>query len=144
MVPADFVTYFSVLAGVGATLFGLIFVTISITPETTRTQTTSVMRQVQVASAYTALLNPLVISLLALVPHATVGTVTLIMSTIGLVNIVMMGDQPVARCAQLGEEAAEHWKIHRMVGRSVGFLTWLGTVCPVAANRSRNRCSASR
>jgi hypothetical protein len=81
MVPPDFVTFFSVLAGVGATLFGLIFVTISIKPETARRETPSMMPQVQVASAYSALLNPLVISLLALVPHATIGTVTVVMST---------------------------------------------------------------
>ena len=49
------------------------------------------MRQVQVASAYGALLNPLIISLLALVPHATIGTVTLIMSAIGLVSTIIMG-----------------------------------------------------
>ena len=91
MIPADFTTFFSVLAGVGATLFGLIFVAISIQPETTLTENTSVMRQVQVASSYSALLNPLVIALLALPPHATIGTITVIMSTIGLVNTLMMG-----------------------------------------------------
>jgi hypothetical protein len=74
------------MAGVGATLFGLIFLVISIKPENT-----SVMRQVQIASSYSALLNPLVISLIALVPHATIGTVTLIMSALGLVNTVIMG-----------------------------------------------------
>jgi hypothetical protein len=91
MVPADFANFFSVMAGVGATLFGLIFLVISIKPEITRTENTSVMRQVQAASSYTALLNPLVISLIALVPHATIGTVTLIMSAIGLVNTIIMG-----------------------------------------------------
>ncbi len=91
MVPKDYVTFFSVLAGVGATLFGLIFLAISIKPEVTRTENPSVMRQVQTASAYSALLNPLVISLLALVPHATIGTVTVIMSLIGLVNTLIMG-----------------------------------------------------
>ena len=91
MVPAAFATFFSVLAGVGATLFGLVFVAISIQPETIRTENPSVMRQVQTASAYTALLNPLVISLLALPPQATIGTVTVIMSAIGLVNTLVMG-----------------------------------------------------
>jgi hypothetical protein len=91
MIPADFANFFSVMAGVGGTLFGLIFLVISIKPEIARAENTSVMRQVQVASAYSALLNPLVISLLALVPHATIGTVTLIMSAIGLVNTIIMG-----------------------------------------------------
>jgi uncharacterized membrane protein len=91
MVPGDFINFFTALAAVGATLFGLIFVVISIKPEVTRAETTSVMRQVQVSSSYSALLNPLVISLLALLPHATINTITLIMSAIGLANTLIMG-----------------------------------------------------
>jgi hypothetical protein len=93
MVPVDFVTFFSTMAGVGATLFGLIFLVISIKPETTQAQAekTSVIRQVQIASAYNALLNPLVISLFAIVPHATIGNITLIMGVIGLVSTITMG-----------------------------------------------------
>ncbi|BCL79882.1 hypothetical protein ccbrp13_23470 [Ktedonobacteria bacterium brp13] len=91
MVPADFANFFTVMAGVGATLFGLIFLVISIKPEITNAENTSVMRQAQVASSYSALLNPLVISLIALVPDATIGTVTLIMSSIGLINTIIMG-----------------------------------------------------
>ncbi len=91
MVPSDFITYFSVMAGVGATLFGLIFVVISIKPEITGAENISIRPQVQATSSYTALLNPLVISLIALVPHGTVGTVTLIMSSVGLANTIIMG-----------------------------------------------------
>ncbi len=91
MVPADFAPFFSVMAGVGATLFGLIFVVITIKPEVTSAENTSVMRQVQVASSYGALLNPLVISLFALVLHATIGIVTLVLSVIGLVSTSIMG-----------------------------------------------------
>lgn len=36
-------------------------------------------------------LNPLIISLLALQPHATIDTVTLLMSVIGLMNTILMG-----------------------------------------------------
>lgn len=91
MVPVDFTTFFSVMAGVGATLFGLIFLVISIKPEITRAENVSVTRQVQAASSYSALLNPLVISLFALVPHTTIGSITLIMSLIGFVNTIIMG-----------------------------------------------------
>jgi hypothetical protein len=38
-------------------------------------------------------------------------------------------------------EALKH---HRIVGRSVGCCSWLGTLWPVAASRSRSRCSARR
>ena len=91
MVSADFVPFFTTMAGVGATLFGLIFLVISIKPEVTRSETTSVMRQAQVASSYIALLDPLAISLIALLPRETIGTITIIMSTIGLLTIIIMG-----------------------------------------------------
>ena len=39
---------------------------------------------------------------------------------------------------------SKHWKTQRMVGRSVGLLTWLGIVWPVAASCSRSRCAARR
>lgn len=91
MVTVDFVPFFTTMAGVGATLFGLIFVVISIRPEVAHTQTTPVIRQIQVATAYSALLNPLVISLLALPPRATIETVTVTMSAIGVVNTLVMG-----------------------------------------------------
>ncbi len=91
MVSADFVPFFTTMAGVGATLFGLIFVVISIKPEVTRSETTSVMRQVQVVSSYIALLNPLAISLIALLPRETIETITITMSTIGLLTTIIMG-----------------------------------------------------
>ena len=91
MIPDDFVTFFITLATVGATFFGLIFVVISIKPEVTHAETTSVTRQVLVASAYSALLNPLIISLFALLPHETIGNIAFIMSAIGLVNTFIMG-----------------------------------------------------
>src|SRR6266513_5605111 len=90
MVPAHFVPFFTTLATVGATLFGLIFVVISIKPEVTRTETTYVMRQAQITSSYTALLNPLVISLIALLPHETIETATITMGAIGLLTTISM------------------------------------------------------
>ena len=79
------------MAGVGATLFGLIFLVITIKPEVASTEKAAIMPQVQASSSYTALLNPLVISLFALVPHTTIGKVTLVMSVIGLVNTFVTG-----------------------------------------------------
>jgi hypothetical protein len=86
MVPPDFTTFFAIMAGVGATLFGLIFVAITIRPELTRSDQSSILPQFRVASAYTALLNPLVISLFALVPQTTIGGITTAMSAIGLIT----------------------------------------------------------
>jgi hypothetical protein len=90
MVPPDFATFFATMAGVGATLFGLIFLAVSMKAESTLAANAPVMQQVQVASAYTALLNPLVISLIALVPHNRIDQVTLSMSSVGLINTLIM------------------------------------------------------
>ncbi|MBA2679714.1 MAG: hypothetical protein H0U76_15105 [Ktedonobacteraceae bacterium] len=90
MVPAEFETYFAAMAAVGATLFGLIFVAISITPESIVQKDTLVGRQTRASSAYNALLNPLVISLFALIPHAGISSATLTMSIIGLINTLFI------------------------------------------------------
>ena len=86
MVPPDYSFYFSAMAAVGATLFGLIFVAISIVPESVTTANASLERQVRAATSYIALLNPLVISLFALIPHQQIGVVATGMGTLGLLN----------------------------------------------------------
>ncbi len=86
MIPPDYSSYFSTMAAVGATLFGLIFVAISIVPESVATANASLERQVKATAAYIALLNPLVISLFALIPHQQIGIVVIGMSTLGLLN----------------------------------------------------------
>ncbi len=78
------------MAAVGATLFGLIFVAISIAPETFVQKDAPVGRQVRAASSYNALLNPLVISLLALIPHEGISNVTLVMSIVGLISTLFI------------------------------------------------------
>lgn len=90
MIPPDYSSYFSTMAAVGATLFGLIFVAISIVPESVNTANASLDRQVRATTAYIALLNPLVISLFALIPHQQIGIVTIGMSTLGLLNTLSM------------------------------------------------------
>ncbi len=90
MVPPEYSSYFSTMAAVGATLFGLIFVAISIVPESVTTANASPERQVRAATAYIALLNPLVISLFALIPHQQIGIVVIGMSTLGLLNTLGM------------------------------------------------------
>jgi hypothetical protein len=90
MIPAEFLTFFTTMAAVGATLFGLIFVAISISPESVAAVGAPVERQIKATSAYIALLNPLMISLFALVPHQFIGIAVLILSWIGLLNTIAM------------------------------------------------------
>lgn len=87
MVPSDFTNYFLAMAGVGGTLVGLIFVAISIMPSEALTGNASIEKQAIAASAFTALLNPLIVSLMALIPHTQhIGITLLVMGLIGLIS----------------------------------------------------------
>jgi hypothetical protein len=90
MVPPDYSVYFMTMAAVGATLFGLIFVVISIAPESIATASAPLERQVKALTAYSALLNPVIISLFALEPHQQIGTVVIALSLSGLINMLLM------------------------------------------------------
>jgi hypothetical protein len=90
MVPAEFSIFFVSMAAVGATLFGLIFVAISISPETVAAASAPVERQIKATSAYIALLNPLMVSLFALVPNQLIGIAVTVLSWIGLLNTLAM------------------------------------------------------
>ncbi len=90
MVPTDLISYFTTMATVGGTLVGLIFIAISIFPETTIEAKAPLERQTKVASSFTALLNPLIISLFALIPRDNIGYVALILGILDLLtNIVI-------------------------------------------------------
>jgi hypothetical protein len=90
MVPADYSNFFTTMAAVGATLFGLIFVAVSITPESVTAASAPLDRQVKATAAYVALLNPLMISLFALVPHQQIGVVVIVLGWVGLINTLAM------------------------------------------------------
>ncbi|HSB67262.1 MAG TPA: hypothetical protein VLD65_11845 [Anaerolineales bacterium] len=90
MVPAIYSTFFTTMAVVGATLFGLIFVAISIAPEYVIASTAQLDRQIKATAAYIALLNPLMISLFALVPYQWIGIAASILSWVGILNTLTM------------------------------------------------------
>src|SRR5215471_2094230 len=54
MVPAEFIPFFAAMAGVGATLFGLTFLAVSISAGDASPATARVLRQAQTASSYGA------------------------------------------------------------------------------------------
>jgi hypothetical protein len=63
---------------------------ISIAPESIATASAPLERQVRASAAYIALINPLIISLYALVPHQHIGTAVLALSLTGLINPLIM------------------------------------------------------
>jgi hypothetical protein len=90
VVPTEYSTFFTTMAAASATLFGLIFVAISIAPENLTTSNASIERQVRAIAAYIALLNPLMVSLFALVPRQWIGIAVSVLSWIGILNTLAM------------------------------------------------------
>ncbi|HEY7419132.1 MAG TPA: hypothetical protein VH593_28375 [Ktedonobacteraceae bacterium] len=86
MVPEAFHDYFVASTGAGAALLGLLFVAISIAPEQTVKDGAPVERQAAASSAYTALLNAFLLSLVALIPQLNIGWAALVLGLIGLAN----------------------------------------------------------
>ena len=85
MVPEAFINFFLASSGAAAALVGLLFVAVSIAPEHIVQANAPIERQAMAASSFTALLNAFFISLGALIP-LNIGTVIVLMSTIGLIN----------------------------------------------------------
>ena len=90
MVPPDYSSYFGTMATVAATLFGLIFLVVSITPESIAAESAPLERQLKVVAAYVALSNPLIISLFALLPHQEIGPAVIAVGSAGLLNTIVM------------------------------------------------------
>ena len=90
MVPPELSNYFLATAGAGAALIGLLFVAVSIAPEHIVARNAPIERQAVAASTFTALLNAFFVSLGALIP-GSLGWVTLLMSSVGLLNSLTLG-----------------------------------------------------
>jgi hypothetical protein len=90
MVPPELSNYFLATAGAGAALIGLLFVAVSIAPEQIVTRRAPMERQAVAASTFTALVNAFFISLGALIP-GSLGTVALLMSSLGFLNSLTLG-----------------------------------------------------
>jgi len=81
MVPDALTNFFIASAGAGAALLGLLFVSISISPEEKITAYALVEKRISASSALLSLTNAFIISLVALIP-GTFGIFVLIFSVI--------------------------------------------------------------
>jgi hypothetical protein len=79
------------MAGIGAVLFGFVFLVMSIVPQSIVDESAPMGHQVKAASAYYAFLNPLLISLLALIPDQQIGVAVLTMGLLGFIGTLVMG-----------------------------------------------------
>ena len=84
MVPVSFHDFFSGCATIAGALIGLLFVALSVSPEYLRGENARTDHQVRAGAAFSALVNTLILALLALLPTTDLGTVGIILAAIGL------------------------------------------------------------
>ncbi len=97
MIPVSFIPFFSICAGAAATLIGLLFVAVSVAPERTVGKKASISRRSVAESAFTALLNVFLVSLIALIPTAPLSLGALAVTGGTLVGFVRTFVQTIAR-----------------------------------------------
>ena len=84
MVPASFHDFFSGCASVAGALIGLLFVALSVSQERLTGDDASTEHQVRAAAAFSALVNTLVIALVAMLPLANFGDAAIVLAAAGL------------------------------------------------------------
>lgn len=88
MVPTSYYDFFTAVATVAGALIGLLFVAISISPAKLSGRNAEVDHQVRAATAFSGLVNTLVISLVALLPGNSLGLPVNILAASGLSSTV--------------------------------------------------------
>lgn len=84
MVPLSYHDFFAGCATVSGALIGLLFVAISVSPAKLAGDRASTDHQVKAAAAFSALVNTLVIALVALMPGTGLGEASIILAAAGL------------------------------------------------------------
>jgi hypothetical protein len=90
LIPASYHDFFSGCATVAGALIGLLFVAISVSPEKLTGDTASIDHQVKAAAAFSALVNALVIALVALLPRVNLGDAGIVLAYAGLISIISL------------------------------------------------------
>ncbi|MDA8332289.1 MAG: hypothetical protein M0027_14035 [Candidatus Dormibacteraeota bacterium] len=88
MVPSDFHLYFQAIVGAAAGLIGLLFVAVSLRPDSVFGSKASARGEALAGSAFTGLVNAFFVSLVALMPNTDVGAVAVVMALLGLWHTV--------------------------------------------------------
>ena len=86
MVPAEFTGYFAAAATAAGVLIGLLFVAVSLRPESVLGAGATAAGQAVAGSAFMALVNSFFVSVIALIPHTSLGYTAVVMALISLYN----------------------------------------------------------
>ena len=87
MVPEAYHPFFSGCASVAGALIGLLFVAISVAPHKMAGERADVAFQVGAGTAFAALLNTLVVALVALLPGTNLAITSLVLAAVGISSV---------------------------------------------------------
>jgi hypothetical protein len=87
MVPGTFQAFFVAVTGASGALVGLLFVAVSLAPERLVGPDAPLSQQLRASTALTALVSPLVESLIALIPDTNIGWAALVIGCAGVVFV---------------------------------------------------------
>lgn len=90
MVPDSFIAYFTGAATAAGALIGLLFVAVTLRPESVLRAGASTRTQAVAGSAFTALVNAFFVSLIALIPGTNLGYPAAIMALISLHSTIRL------------------------------------------------------
>ena len=137
MVPGDYIDYFAAAGTAAGTLIGLLFVAVSLRPESVLGAGAPPAARAVAGSAFTALVNSFFVSLIAVIPNTSLGDVAATMALVSLwstlrLHRALTGSQPALRqlllavatyCGQFGVGVALAVRPHarELVG-VVGYL----------------------
>jgi hypothetical protein len=99
VVTGDFIGYFAAASTAAGTLIGLLFVAVSLRPESVLGATAPPSARAVAGSAFIALVNSFFVSLIAVIPHTSLGYVAAIMALLSLgytlrLHRVLAGSRP--------------------------------------------------
>ncbi|HEX8994849.1 MAG TPA: hypothetical protein VF812_02340 [Ktedonobacterales bacterium] len=113
MLPAAYIPFFTGSMGAAGALIGLLFIAVSIAPERTVGKAAAPERAALAGNAFTALTNVFFISLVALIPQATMGAILIVMGTLSCLATVRLAVNLL-----MGSGAARRLSAPRIMRRS--------------------------
>jgi hypothetical protein len=116
MVPQGFNDFFLGVTGASGALVGLLFVAVSIAPERLVGPTAPLSQQLRASTALTAMVSPLILSLIALIPDTTIGWASLVIGVAGVLFVAAT----LRRLMSADRDERSRWS---SIGVLIGFLT---------------------
>jgi hypothetical protein len=116
VVPSDYTAYFTATAAGAGVLIGLLFVAIALRPETVFGEDAPATGRAQAGSAFTGLVNCFFVSLVALIPQAGIGGVSVTVAIISLSATVRLHH----------EVAKQEWHVVMLAASLAIYLSQFG------------------